>query len=403
MTELPAQPVARRIVFYIPGYDPIPPRRYRELYRSEGAKQAAICGYTLKVVGRTGAETYGWNAGITAGDQHTSAHIEFLQWNDIVQNSMQFNVLQTYLRMFGTLGYYIRTGALLRLFRLRPQPMIAALYPVFMLSSQLGVAAFVGRIARNSLTNIASVPFALALAAGLTLTVALLMVFRKYDGRIYGYYLALDFIFSAQNGGAIPSALVPRLAEFTRRVHLALADGFDEVLIVGHSTGAHLAVDVAANVLRDCPETAQLSLLTIGQVIPMVSFLPKAQSLRSALHQLAQDPRLTWVDVSAPGDGACFALSDPVSVTGVDPGSDKKLWPRIISAAFSQSLSPETQAKTKLRFFRRHIQYLCAFDFPRGYDYFAITAGPMTLRQRYGARGSTSTRDERVLSPFTDM
>ena len=250
MTELPAQPVSRRIVFYIPGYDPIPPRRYRELYRIEGAKQAAICGYTLKVVGRNGAETYGWNAGMTSGDQHTSARIEFLKWNDIVQNSMQFNILQTYFRMFATLGYYIRTGALLRLFRLRPQPMIAALYPVFMLSSQLAVAALAGRIVRHGLTNIALLPFPLALVAGLSMTVALLMLFRKYDGRIYGYYLALDYVFSAQNGGAIPSALAPRLAEFSRRIQTAIAQGFVEVLIVGHSTGAHLAVDVAAKALK---------------------------------------------------------------------------------------------------------------------------------------------------------
>ena len=32
--------VARRRVFYIPGYDPFHPRRYRELYRREGAEQA---------------------------------------------------------------------------------------------------------------------------------------------------------------------------------------------------------------------------------------------------------------------------------------------------------------------------------------------------------------------------
>ena len=32
--------VFRRRVFYIPGYDPIPPRRYRELYRKEGTDQA---------------------------------------------------------------------------------------------------------------------------------------------------------------------------------------------------------------------------------------------------------------------------------------------------------------------------------------------------------------------------
>ncbi len=395
--------VKRRIVFYIPGYDPIPPRRYRELYRSEGAAQAEISGYDLQVAGRTGASGYGWTVRYGSTDALSTAQIEFLQWNDIVKDSMKFNILQTYVKMFGTLGYYIRTGVLWRLFRLRPQPMIAALYPVIMLSSQLGLAALAGRILRHSTENIPGIPFALALSAGLVFSTAILMLFRKYDGPIYAYYLALDYVFSAQNGGRLPNSLAQRLSQFATQIKTALSADYDEILIVGHSTGAHMAVDVAAEVLRDAPPTKHLSLLTLGQVIPMVSFLPHAQGLRRALHDLSQDPRLTWVDVSAPGDGACFALSDPVTVSGVDPAPDKKLWPRVISAAFSESLSSETLNKTKWRFFRRHIQYLWAFDYPRGYDYFAITAGPLTLRQRYGDRGSTATRDARVLSPFTDM
>lgn len=39
----------RRRILYIPGYDPIPPRRYRELYRREGAEQARISGYRLEL------------------------------------------------------------------------------------------------------------------------------------------------------------------------------------------------------------------------------------------------------------------------------------------------------------------------------------------------------------------
>jgi hypothetical protein len=50
----------RRHVLYIPGYDPFPPRRYRELYRKEGGEQAAISGYELTVRGRQG-EAYGWH------------------------------------------------------------------------------------------------------------------------------------------------------------------------------------------------------------------------------------------------------------------------------------------------------------------------------------------------------
>ena len=42
MSRSHPQSVTRRRVFYIPGYDPIHPRRYRELYRKEGAAQADI-------------------------------------------------------------------------------------------------------------------------------------------------------------------------------------------------------------------------------------------------------------------------------------------------------------------------------------------------------------------------
>ena len=38
LTQNTPREVRRRRVFYIPGYDPIHPRRYRELYRKEGAK-----------------------------------------------------------------------------------------------------------------------------------------------------------------------------------------------------------------------------------------------------------------------------------------------------------------------------------------------------------------------------
>ena len=42
--------VVRRRVFHIPGYDPMHPRRYRELYRTESAAQAQISGYELSLI-----------------------------------------------------------------------------------------------------------------------------------------------------------------------------------------------------------------------------------------------------------------------------------------------------------------------------------------------------------------
>jgi hypothetical protein len=62
----------------------------------------------------------------------------------------------------------------------------------------------------------------------------------------------------------------------------------------------------------------------------------------------------------------------------------------MFSAAFTQTLSPARWRALRWKFFRLHFQYLCAFDRPGDYDYFRITAGPLTLRARYGGRRASA-------------
>lgn len=202
----------------------------------------------------------------------------------------------------------------------------------------------------------------------------------------------------------MPPALDDRLAQFTGQIARALQDPVDEVLVVGHSSGAHLAISVVADLIRAGHLPAggpRLALLTLGQVVPMVSFLPQARQLRADLAYLATQDALTWVDVTAPGDGCCFALCDPVAVSGVTPPG--KRWPLVISAAFTQSLSPARWKALRWRFFRLHFQYLCAFDRPKDYDYFQITAGPLTLADRFRDRAPSASRIDVAASKYTSM
>jgi hypothetical protein len=113
---------------------------------------------------------------------------------------------------------------------------------------------------------------------------------------------------------------------------------------------------------------------------------------------LCERRELTWVDVTAPADGATFALCDPVSVTGV--ATPDKRWPLVLSAAFSKTLSDEKWKAMRWRFFKLHFQYLCAFDRPGDYDYFQITAGPQTLTQRYEGRAPSPSRVEQSTSGY---
>ncbi|MEM6728739.1 MAG: hypothetical protein AAF618_09580 [Pseudomonadota bacterium] len=390
--------VRRRRVFYIPGYDPIHPRRYRELYRKEGKAQAEISGYELNLSPRQG-ENYGWCVEGRIGGEETRADVEVLVWSDIVRSSMETNIAGTYLQLVRTAWAYIASGALRRLMWLRKGPVIAALYPIVILLLQLAVALILARIGASLLALIH--PWAAGLA--LALVPATLIWFRRRDGKIYAYYLMHDYAYSAQHGGANPPELEERMALFGEMIAAALRDDVDEVLVVGHSSGAHLGVSILADLIRDgrAEGGATLSFLTLGHVVPMVSFLPEAHRLRADLQFLSEQDGITWVDVTAPGDGCAFALCDPVAVSGV--ARPQQIWPIVFSAAFTQTLSPERWSALKRRYFRLHFQYLCAFDRPKDYDYFQITAGPLTLGQRYRGRASSRSRIDVPASKFTSV
>ncbi|MDF3606444.1 hypothetical protein PE067_10000 [Paracoccus sp. DMF-8] len=384
-------PPFRRRILYIPGYDPIPPRRYRELYKREGAAQAGISGYRLDFGARQDRSGFGWGVTGDFGDgAQAQSEFEVLIWADIVQDSMGHSIAATYGQLVRTAWAYLGSGALLRLMRLRRGPVIAALYPVVVLGLQLLLALSLGALAGVAAgwigAHVAPWGWWLALPVFLAVTWATLRLWQRLDGRFFAYYLMHDYAFTAQNGGAYPPALETRINRFTDRIAQVLQDGWDEVLVVGHSSGAYLAVSVLADLQRAgrIPAGANLSLLTLGHVVPMASFLPRADRLRRDLRDLSVSDRITWVDVTAPGDACSFGLCDPVAVSGVAP--EGQCWPLVISAAFTLSLSPARLKSLKWRWFRLHFQYLCAFDRVRDYDYFAITAGPLTLAQRYADR-----------------
>jgi len=400
--------VKRRRVFYVPGYDPFHPRRYRELYRKESARQAEISGYEIGLKPKAGGKgPYGWKVRSVQDGAEVAGEIDVLVWHDIVKDSMQPGIGATYLQLARTAWAYIGSSALFRLMRLRKGPMIAALYPVFLLLGQLIFAVLAGFGFYQGVTLLLGDALwvrGLGALAGLALIWAILSLFRRHDSKVFAYYLMHDYAFSAQAGGANPPELETRMGEFADIIAGALESDVDEVLVVGHSSGAHLAVSILADLLRDgrVPEDGPiLSFLSLGQVIPMVSFLPKAHRLRTDLHYLGGQERMAWVDVTAPGDGCSFALCDPVAVSGV--ASDPQLYPLVVSAAFTQTLSPEKWRAMRWKFFKLHFQYLCAFDRPEGYDYFRITAGPQTLAARFAERSPSRSRIVTPVNRFTDL
>ena len=99
------------------------------------------------------------------------------------------------------------------------------------------------------------------------------------------------------------------MAHFGDAIAAALTTDVDEVLVVGHSSGAHLAVSILADLIRAGrvpPTGPHLAFLSLGQVVPMVSFLPQAQRLRADLQYLSSRDELVWVDVTRPRRRLCL-------------------------------------------------------------------------------------------------
>lgn len=388
----------RRKVLYIPGFDPIPPRRYRELFRKEGPVQAAISGYRIELVRPSHKASFGWQTHGDFPEGQAETQFEVLVWADLVQKSMRRGIIGTYAQLFKTAWTYIGTGALRQLMKLRRGPVLAALYPIVVLLLQALAALILAGLGGWILTELTA--WWIALPVAVAIFWAVLTGCKRIDNRLFAYYLMHDYAFTAQHRGAYPAELEHRLDEFADRAARALTEDVDEVLVVGHSSGAYLAVSLLADLLRrkSLPEKGPaLALLSLGHVVPMASFLPKAGRLREDLAYLSENEHIFWLDVSAPGDACCFGLCDPVAVSGM-AGPDQR-WPLVISAAFRQTLSPKMQKTLRGRWFRLHFQYLCAFDQPGDYDYFAITSGPLKLAERFATRQPSPGRITRPVGP----
>lgn len=156
-----AQDVTRRLIFYVPGFDPFPLRRYRELYRKEAKRQAALAGYQISQLPPDPALGADWGVDSVFEGQRTFAAFIVLGWSDLVKHAMSAGILRTYVALFQTLWIYLYSRAFFDLIQMRKGPVIAALYPVVMLLSQLFIALFTAWLVSLNFSSFwLSVPFA---------------------------------------------------------------------------------------------------------------------------------------------------------------------------------------------------------------------------------------------------
>jgi pimeloyl-ACP methyl ester carboxylesterase len=378
--------VRSRTVFFLSGFDPKGAAHYHALYRDEAARQASAGGLSIQTGPRrrldNGDACWSLSAGTPSGPVTTRYH--FMRWDDIVRKHWPRGSAELWFEVVRTNLFNLRHGALWRMLQSAWPPLLAVV---------LGLP-LVWAVAFWFLT-IQGWGALWSALAGLIPAAGLLWVAHKLEGRLSMSWLMRSYAFNRRQALGQTPELEQRLDQHaaTLILHLRQAQD-DEVLLVGHSSGAIMAASVLARALKLDPALGSLgprvALLTLGHWIPLLGCLPQAGAFRSELHALGCARDIDWIDFTAPPDGCCFALVDPLAACGVEREGSATDRPKLLSPRFMNMFEPERYRQLRRDKFRVHFQYLMASEKPAGYDYFAITAGDQQLAARFAAQPSVT-------------
>ena len=242
---VPGAPVAKRLVFHIGGYDPItaPASAQRRFVREIGRFQRT---WTVKAIVddlRDCADQTQWNVTTTGPNWQVETDYHLVRWDDVIDGFSRRSIgsrvplgLIAFLDfvLAGTLWRYVRSNWRYACFFLYPFVMFGLLVAVSFL---VGVFAF--KITR-------SIP--VAAGGGLFGFAAVLAgPWRWLNlGNLFD-----DWIFSREyirHGNSEIEQRLDRLA--AELVAAASNSAADEILVIGHSLGAVLAVDLLDRALK---------------------------------------------------------------------------------------------------------------------------------------------------------
>jgi len=219
---------------------------------------------------------------------------------------------------------------------------------------------------------------------------AFVAVLKFTESQTYLLYLCDDAISTYQFAHRRRPDWEERMEQFAGYVVDAVRESdADEAVIVGHSSGSFLAVEVLDRALARDPQLGRhgprVALLTIGANLPIVGFYPKAQWFRDRIKRLAVAPDIAWVDYQSRHDIMNFWPFDPVTGHGIQVGPERRN-PLVVAISFRDLWAGEHFGRRRWRFFRAHFQFLCANERPgAAYDYYLICCGPFDLATRAGS------------------
>jgi len=371
------KPLAKRLVFHIGGYDPITShasaqRRFvREIARFQRtwSLKAAVDGL------HDTADQIRWNVTTTGPDWRVETDYRLVRWHDVIEAFGRRSIGSRI--SVGILAFldFVLTGTLWRYLLTNWRYALFFLYPLVMFGLLIAAAFLIGVVAFK-MTG--SIP--IATGGGLLGIVA---VFAGPWRWLHLGNLFDDWIFSREYIRCVNSVIEQRLDRLAAElVAAASKSAADEILVIGHSLGAVLAVDLLDRALRLDPaldrNKTPVTFLSVGSSILKIGLHPRAIRFRTAMERVANSRAIFWGDYQALVDVLNFYKSRPMAEMGLSTENEAII--RIVR--LSRMLDDDMYRRIRFNYFRLHCQFISGNDKRTSYDYFMLTCGPISAKSQ---------------------
>ncbi|MEL6921775.1 MAG: lipase [Pseudomonadota bacterium] len=392
--------VRRRAVFFIGGYE----RKSHTSFFARLTKQVGLSAHTWQTTFSSGDISYLDDQSIAVGEYtmtgpdgaRCDTRFHLLDLDDWVQADNARGAaarITHYLRSFSD---YIVSGTAARFFTANWRFALYFLYPFATLIGSVLAGIFVTRLLGR-----AEFPGAIwvALFAGLASGFA---VFRYLAARFFALHLMDLWSFSADYIRRRRAHVHKRTTTWGACVADCVASkAYDEVLLIGHSTGGAIILDVAAKATKQLEERGGahpgFTIATIGSTSLKIGMHPAARWYADDIAHMEKSAGVRWFEYQALTDIINFYRCDPFEKMGLDAGRVEP-FPDCQLVRFKHMLSADYYRRIKRNFLRVHYQFISGNTKPYFYDFAMICFGAMRLEDRFSFRytacGMTDAQQE---------
>jgi hypothetical protein len=386
----------RRLVFHVGGYDPVTPEKMRARFVRELRRFERTWSVNASVSeSEIETDKIAWDIETSGPNWRVHTRFQFVRWDDVMDTVHRRPMWQRIPLGLSSFVEFIAAGALWGYMRTNWRYALFFIYPL-LIFTLLAVAA--------SLTGLLIARFSESAMLGIVAGAAALIALIQSLGRLLQLpQLFDDWIFArtyVHHDDPVLNRRFDRLAQELTNAVRSL--DFDELLVIGHSLGAVLSVDLLDRALKLEPALGRrgtrVAFLSVGSSILKIALHRGAERLRAALDRVASAPGLFWAEYQVLTDPMNFYKTNPMAALGLAI-TDR---PIIRVVYFRQMLDPAAYRRIRRNFYRVHNQFISGNDRRAAYDYYMLLCGPLSVEQQVRLpAGATSAigEDGAVLDP----